>query len=573
MTVHLRPYQEAAVRAVQERWAAGVRDTLCVLPTGTGKTQLFLSVVADVLQAAGTRVLVLAHTEELVTQPLERLDQFWPHLSFDAGIVQASRDDVDRRIVIATVQSLGEKRLARILAHGPMTHLVVDECHHAVAPTYRRVYDQLVEANPGLRHVGVTATPIRADKQGLRSAYADVAFKYTIKEAIRDGWLAPVRAIGVETGISLDSIPFRDGDYSQDGIATVYDVANCHELVVESWKRWATGRLTIGFFASVEAAHHAAAAFNAAGIPAAACDGETPRDLRRDILRDFRAGRIQVLTNCSLFTEGVDVPEVACILWCAPTGSQGRYTQGVGRGLRKAPGKADCLVIDFLPSDTKRIVTAGDVLGRPRQERQALDRAAQRGVVIEAFLDDGQHGAGIDADPDELVAKKLDLLGRGRFVWYFADGWSTLGLGDASRDGQDKTLAIVRVGDSYRLILDARVNVGGDQRTEDGRCRKLARVTSVIGEGAYEDVLDQANEYADDHAAEWLAKKGRDWNREPATAKQLELLRRFEHVAPDGLTQLTRLQAAQRITYWMVRKNAERRGLHVARADIDAEVW
>lgn len=191
----LRDYQQKAVDAVRAEWANGVQSTLGVAAVGAGKTNVFLALLVEELtKNPKARALVLAHREELIYQPIERLYQFWPEWKGQAGAVMAEYDECDRRIVVATVQTLNSgNRLARVLAHGAIDYVVTDEAIHAVADTYQAVYQALREANPDVRHLGVTATPMREDKKGMAEVYESVAFKYGLKEMIKAGWLVPPR--------------------------------------------------------------------------------------------------------------------------------------------------------------------------------------------------------------------------------------------------------------------------------------------------------------------------------------------------------------------------------------------
>src|SRR6185503_12410646 len=173
--MHLRPYQTEAIAAIRNDWTTH-QDVLLVMATGGGKTQCFLQIAMDALDAEpAARCLVIAHRAELIEQPVERVRQMnsaWLMAGCldrpRVGVVMASQNDCDRQLTIATVQTLSsEKRLARLLAYGPITHLIIDECHHACAKTYLSLWERLRAAYPGLRHLGVTATPMRADGDGL----------------------------------------------------------------------------------------------------------------------------------------------------------------------------------------------------------------------------------------------------------------------------------------------------------------------------------------------------------------------------------------------------------------------
>lgn len=465
--MHLRPYQTEACDAIRTAWAGPAPETLLVMATGLGKTNTFLSLLMQELDAdPAARGLILAHRTELIDQPRERIAHIDPGwLQHGAlhrprvGMIQAERRDLDRQLTIATVQSLNEKRLAALLAHGPITHLVVDECHHATAPTYLRIRETLLAANPALRHLGVTATPLRADGTGLATVYQSVAARVSIADGVRGHYLVQPRWLAISTGIDIRGVHTRNGDFVQSELADKFDTPSGRRIIVQAYQQYATGRRGIAFTASVAGAHALAEAFNAAGVPAAAVDGTTPKEGRARLLADFKAGRLQLLANCEVLTEGFDAPGTSCILMCRPTRSDSRYLQCMGRGLRPAAGIAtegeDCLILDFVPADARNVVMAGDVLGVPKEQADAVrellaeqqdgedggEELAQIG-----FTFDG-HDFHYGDSPLEIVARQLDYLQASTLAWFPPRGVRkpgealTVGIG-VGDDRVDRILAI-----------------------------------------------------------------------------------------------------------------------------------
>lgn len=318
----LRPYQTQAVRDVLAAWETSP-SLLGVAATGAGKTVIFLALAKELTERdPSARVLILAHREELLDQPVERAALFGPEFAAHLGIVAAERDQYDARVVVASVQTVRQtKRLERILSAGVITHVITDEAHHATATSYRTVYEALRAANTELRHLGVTATPKRTDHEGLVAIFGSVVFKYGIKELVGLGYLVPFKALAVETGISLQGVHVDAGDYRVSDLRKVFELDNCFELVAETHLRYAPGRRGLAFTASVAGAYRLAEVLSEAGISAAAADGTTPKEERREILRRFRAGELDILVNCGLWTEGLDVPEVSVIHQVRPTKS------------------------------------------------------------------------------------------------------------------------------------------------------------------------------------------------------------------------------------------------------------
>lgn len=553
--MHLRPYQTQAITAVQHDWSNGLTDTLLVAATGAGKTQMFLRLLMDALADPFKRGLIIAHRQELIDQPLERIRQMdaeWLMAgALDrprVGVVMADRDDTDRQLTIATVQTLASyKRLGRLLSHGPIDYLVVDECHHATAPTYLKLWSALRSANPELRHLGVTATPLRADGDGLSKVYQKDSAKITIADLVRLGYLVQPRWLGISTGISIAGVKTQAGDFVQSQLAQCFDTDSGRRIIVGAYQEYAAGRRAIAFTASVAGAHDLAAAFNRAGIAAAAVDGTTPKDIRRALLDQFRRGELQVICNCQVLTEGFDAPGTSCILMCRPTRSDTLYVQCMGRGLRPALGKAqpgeDCLILDFLPVETRNIVMAGDVLGLPKEvTKTVLDeqKDAEPGEVQAGFTFDGET---FDAQgtPLEILARQLDYLQASPFVWYRRDGWLTLGLGTAS-DNNERILVIAPHGPPWRLYGLLR------PKQEGARWRQ-----KLLSEGADLATLgEEGNEIAAKWGSGALIGKGRGWHSQPASDGQRHWLKKLARgeMKAKQIDLLSKQEAMQLITHY-----------------------
>lgn len=566
--MHLRPYQQEVIAAVKADWAAGIRETLLVMATGLGKTNVFLHLLMDVLDKdPNARAVVISHRTELVDQPLDRLRSISPEWLGGAldrprvGVIQAQRRDLDRQLTFATVQSLRPARIAELLKHGKITHLVVDEAHHATAPTYLQVRQALLDANPNLYHLGVTATPIRADGDGLAKVYQKDSARVSIADGVRWGFLTQPRWLAISTGISIDGVHTRGGDYVASELANRFDTPQGRQIVVQAYQQYGAGRRAIAFTASVDGAHALAARFRDEGVSAASVSGETPADERARILGAFRKGEIQILANCQVLTEGFDAPGTSCVLMCRPTKSDSLYLQCMGRGLRPVAGRAmegeDCLILDFVPEDARNIVMAGDVLGIPKEQaraaRELLKEETEPGEVQLGFTFDG-HNFDTSGTPLEIVARQLDYLNASRWQWDRRDGWLTLGLGPGA-DGVDRTLAIAPTDEGHTLYGLRREPVGA---AEDGKPRYGHWKIAFTRSGPLEALCELAERQADRYAVAVLARKGRDWHRRPATEGQIKYLRRL---APKGERLpgfITSGDAASLITFYQVRQTIDR---------------
>jgi len=345
-TCHLRAYQRDALTAVHDAYRAGKRRVIVSLPTGTGKTVVFAH-FPRVLKMK-KRLLVLAHREELLLQARDKFRSVDPELK--AEIEQAgSRAAADAKVVIASVPTLarGGARLSR-LQPDEFSIVVVDEAHHAVAPSYRRIFDHfgLFEPNVSRYLIGFTATPRRGDKHGLGEVFEEVCYARDMREMIADRYLCPITGWRVDTDLSLDHVNVRHGDFIESQLARAVNIPLRNGLLVKAYRDFTPGRRAIVFCVDVAHAKDVHRAFAEAGIRAAPVWGELSRDQRRSTLAAFSAGEIDVITNCNVLTEGFDEPRVDCVIMARPTRSKLLYAQMVGRGTRLHPGKRDLMVID-----------------------------------------------------------------------------------------------------------------------------------------------------------------------------------------------------------------------------------
>ncbi|MDQ1446785.1 MAG: hypothetical protein QOI20_3249 [Acidimicrobiaceae bacterium] len=405
--LELRPYQLAGLAAIRSEFDRGVRATLLVSATGTGKTVSFAE-LARIEVSYGRRVLILVQRDELLKQATRKCNNAGLAVEIEKA---KSRASLDAAVVIASVQSLKGKRLERF-DPDHFDLVIVDECHHAPATGYRNVLGHFATA----RVLGVTATPDRADGAGLGDVFGSVAYRYEIREAIHDEWLVPIvaRRIVLE-GVDLSTIKSRAGDLAQDELAAVMETEAALRGVVVPLLDQAGDRRTIAFCVDVAHAEQLAAMLNAYRPGCArAVSGRTDDDERERLLADFAAGRFQFLTNCALLAEGFDDAGIACVAMCAPTKSRGLYVQRGGRGLRLlgdsyaascAAGKPDCLLLDFTATAGKhRLIGPADCLrgDLTDDERAEIDRLLG---VAQWSLDDaiGKAAAAVEQRTAGLV--------------------------------------------------------------------------------------------------------------------------------------------------------------------------
>lgn len=342
--LHLRDYQREAIDAVFSAWDNGMRRPSVVLPTGAGKTVIFAHIISEFIKRHKQRVMVLVHRDELADQAIAKIKAVAPDL--DVGKVKAGSDDAHASVMVCSVQTLAIARRRERVASvwtGPVGLIITDECHHAAAASYRKIYD----AFPGALHVGFTATMARGDKVGLGDVWDDVVYKRTLLWFIGRGFLTDVRGVSVSVdGLNLGSVKRSRGDYQSGDLGRALEESEMSAVLPKAYAEHAADRPGVVFTPTVATAYGVANAFNDAGIRTAVISGETPREERLQTYEDFRTGRVQVLSNCMVLTEGFDAPWASCAVIARPTQSNPLYIQMVGRVLRPWPHKKDALVLD-----------------------------------------------------------------------------------------------------------------------------------------------------------------------------------------------------------------------------------
>lgn len=540
----LRPYQKEAKAAIFRDWNEGTNEVLLVMATGMGKTITFDDIIAFIAEHRPTaRFLILSHRDELVRQPLEKIEQYWPELIPHCGIVAGNMDESHARVISASVQTLAVPgRLERILAHGVINLCITDEAHHAPAPTYQLVYGKLRAANPMFRHLGVTATPIRSDKVGLQQTFQKVSATFDIRYGIKNGYLAPVRWLAVKTDVDVRGIhKSASGELSATELKNAIEVAgNFYEAIIQAHRQFAEGRRGIVFVSGVSMAHDGAKALSEAGIPSKAVDGKTPRDERRQAIADLSSGKLDYLfSTTGLFGEGLDIPEISVIHMAAYTASDGRYLQCIGRGLRPAPwtDKRDCLILEYRPKEGgRRVALGGNLLLndkemaalKPKLEAAEDDGQIVSGDLVSAFVLDAEGAAFTEGDPLTIVGVELHYMNQTPFNMYREGDAMFIPLGsekddDTGFDGPHRVLWLSRpaIGEETSSLL----LVEHPLTTKDnGRWNTKPGTIGLIRQGPYEELVGLMTEMAEQMANPALARKDVAWKERDASEKQIDYL-------------------------------------------------
>jgi superfamily II DNA or RNA helicase len=337
VVVKLFPDQDALVASVGSSLRAH-RKVVVQAPTGSGKT-VIASWMIDRLLGAGKRVLVLVPRRELAYQFAGTLEDFGRYF----GFVMAGEERLRGMDgYIATFDTLHARAVQRDIMEMPKADIVVvDEAHLALAKTRK----DIIEAYPDAYHIGLTATPARSDGKGLGRLYNDLVLGPSIRSLIDAGRLVEPRYF---TGArpELGEVPVRAGDYVVRDLEQVADTQVLVGGIVENWLKHAENRSTVVFCVTRKHARHVAQQFERVGVSVDYLDGDTPHAERKSIIDRVRSKETTVLVNVAVATYGIDIPELSCAVMARPTKSQVLYFQTIGRVLRTAPGKTDCLILD-----------------------------------------------------------------------------------------------------------------------------------------------------------------------------------------------------------------------------------
>lgn len=368
----LRPYQTALVEGALTLWRGGARRIAMVMATGGGKTPTAMR-IADMSLAAGLPVLWIAHRTELIDQAIDKAQQV--AAGRRVGRLQGRDKQYRAEIVVGSIQTASTASTLALLKTRRWGLIVIDETHHATADTYMRVLRELGAYEPGGPLVlGVTATLDRADGRALGEVFEDVVDpKIGLIDLIRhpEGpYLVPPRGVRVKIAdLDLGKVRRVAGDFNSGALGAAMSAAMAPQKIVEAYVEHAKGSPTIAFLPTVAFSIEQAQAFNDAGIPAVHLDGGTSPIARAAALAEFRAGRILVLCNVGLFTEGTDLPSVGCVILGRPTSSATLYQQMVGRGLRLHPGKSFCWILDVTGvTGRHKLATLASLGGAPGED-------------------------------------------------------------------------------------------------------------------------------------------------------------------------------------------------------------
>lgn len=346
----LRDYQISAKNDIYEAWCE-VDSVMLQMPTGTGKTHVFTSIVNDLLEYYRQRnetinILVVAHKTEIIDQISRKLNGY----GIKYGIIQGDRyQESWHRVQVASIQSILNARNIDNARVQQFQYIIVDEAHHAIEgnDSYRRVF----ETFPNAKKLGVTATPWRFNNAPFTGLFDRIICSEPVSWFIDQNYLADFDYVSIpndsEVQQRINSLrPAQTGDYTDADLDTNFNTDGIRAKLFKSYKKYANGKKGIIYAINKRHAANIAKLYSDNGVPAVAIDCDTPREERDRLVQLFRDGKIKVLVNVNIFTEGFDCPDVDFIQLARPTRSLTLYLQQVGRGLRYVPGKEKAIIID-----------------------------------------------------------------------------------------------------------------------------------------------------------------------------------------------------------------------------------
>ena len=510
----LRPRQHVFVeRSLTALAAHG--NTLGVAPTGAGKTVMLSAVAGGLIKDGADKVCILAHRDELTAQNKAKFARVNPGVS--TSVVDAGQKDWSGSATFAMVPTLA--RPANLDAMPALDLLIVDEAHHCAADSYRRVIDKAFSLNPSMKLFGVTATPNRGDKKGLREVFDNVSDQIKIGELIASGHLVPPRTFIVDVGAQgeLQQVKKTASDYDMDAVASIMNTAPINEAVVKHWKEKAGDRKTVAFCSTIGHATSVQRAFQDVGVNAVLVTGELSGKERAEALRDFEQGDAQVIVNVAVLTEGWDYQPTSCVILLRPSSYKCTMIQMIGRGLRTVdsdlyPGvvKTDCIVMDFGTSSLLHGTLETDVQldcqttsgAAPTKECPECEGAVPLGVSECPFCGHVWDGV-CKEDLTDFVMTEVDLLKGSPFLWcnLFGDDLSLLAQGFNAWAGV--------------FFHEGRWHgIGGGKELN----------TKLLAIGERMVCLAAADDWLNACETDDSAHKSKGWTRQPATDRQLQYL-------------------------------------------------
>ena len=344
----LRPHQIEAKAKIFDAWSK-YDSVMLQMPTGTGKTYLFTSLINDIINTyklahKDVKILIVVHRTELLDQISATLNKF----GIAHGFIQGAREQyLWKRVQVGSIMSLLTDKNYYNVCRQKFDYIIVDEAHHSLADTYIRLFGLF----PNAKKLGVTATPWRLNHESFLSLYQYLIVSPQISWFINNNLLSDFDYVSIKQDSEVQRLVDRSevistGDFSNADLDNTFNNQRIRSKLYESYLQFANGRK--GIIYAINKCHAAKIAelYSSHGVKAMAIDCDTPRDVRQEMITAFKNGEISVLVNVDIFTEGFDCPDVNFIQLARPTKSLSLYLQQVGRGLRIVEGKEKTIILD-----------------------------------------------------------------------------------------------------------------------------------------------------------------------------------------------------------------------------------
>ena len=340
--------QENALLGLQNTRESGFNKALVILATGLGKTMLS---ALDAKATKSDKILFIVHVNEILKQTKESFERVLPERKNEMGFYNGKQKDKEKKILFASIQTMGKQKHIQSFPSDYFDYIIIDETHHTAAPTYGKIFDYF---KPKF-FLGLTATPDRTDKKDILNFYdKNVVFEMGQEDAIEQGYLVPFKYLGFKDDIDYSNIYFNGFKYDVKDLNKHLLIDIRDTAIIDKFKELAGNRKSIGFCASIEHADRSAQKFRDAGINAIAIhsrslDKKEIEDEKKETpIKQFRQGKYQIAFVVDMFNEGIDIPDVSCLLFLRPTESKTIFIQHMGRGLRISPKKDNLLILDFI---------------------------------------------------------------------------------------------------------------------------------------------------------------------------------------------------------------------------------
>jgi DNA repair protein RadD len=510
---------------------------------------MFSAILGRLVVGGDQKALVLAHRDELTVQNRTLFEIMNPNIS--TSVYDATTKSWDGQVIFSMVPTLSRDDNLATMPHIDL--LVIDEAHHAVADTYKKIINAAKEKNESCRVLGVTATPNRSDRRGLIEVFSNVGDQIWVGELIRSGHLVPPRTHIMDVGINEKLLELRreGAEFDMEAAAEVLNQRPVNEAVVEHWLDKAKGRPTVVFCSTVDHARDVSQAFEAEGIETALVYGDLGSSQRERELEKFQTGEVSVIVNVAVLTEGWDHPPTSCVILLRPSSAKSTMIQMIGRGLRtvdatKYPGvtKSDCVVLDFGRSCWVHGTIEQDaMLDNPVLDNlvpMQMDCPAcgskiplasyECPICGEQFEIEKRERGRSEAEPlTHVQMMEVNLLQQSNFLWVdlFGDDSSLISSGFQAWGGLFQF-----EGTWYA--------VGGKNGDE----------TKLLTSGERIVCLATANDWLNLYETEDTVHKTRDWLNEMPTQKQIQVLPKQDKLDFN----LTRYRASALITFEMNKK-------------------